>query len=127
MPEFFLVDRYGTCRVDGTLDLQAPHYAYAHIVAENSETQAEIQATLSALFPSGLSMHGHRYMLERYLVNQQVVGVAPVIELAAELVRRAFFPDRPSRMQAFLFQRNSRNSSGIPYTLCPAIPQDFPG
>ncbi len=100
MPDFFFVDRYGTCAAGTELPLQTPHYNFGHATADKLETATEVESTLRELFPDGLSLHGQRYLLERYPYGQNVVAVSPVIELVAELIRRLAYPQLPSRFQA---------------------------
>lgn len=99
--DFYFVDRIGACHAGGRIELQPPKYDFQHPTIENLQTAPEIAGTLSASFPEGLSLHGQRYLLEKYVFNQGMVAVSPMIELATELIRRWQFPDRPSRMQSF--------------------------
>lgn len=98
MPEFFTVDRNGSCAPGSVIKLIPPHYNFAHLHNKNLETSDEIAQTISALFPDGVSPHGHRYLFERHnYVQNMAIPVSPAIELISELVRRAEFPNRPSR------------------------------
>lgn len=101
MADSYFVDRLGACRPNVELSLPSPNFDYPHPIAENAETATEISATLKNLFPKGLSLHGERYLLERYSYGQNAVTLSPVLELICELVRRWKFPDRPSRFQSF--------------------------
>lgn len=121
MPEFFALDRSGTCRPGASLSLQTPHYNYIHPIQENLETPAEIEAILTTLFPGGLSAHGHRYLLDRYQFGQGTFPISPVIELFTELVRRMVAPDQPSRFSALFgcetleLAQAFRSKHGQPY------------
>jgi len=60
------------------------------------------------LYPEGLSSHGLQYLLSEGIViffpgtrtPQRITHTQPMIEAIFEMVRRAEFPSRPSRMQS---------------------------
>jgi hypothetical protein len=62
----------------------------------------ELQKHVDILYPKGLSSHGERYLLK----NNSSANIAdPNIEILFEYVRRAQFPEKPSRFQSiFAFQ-----------------------
>lgn len=57
----------------------------------------ELQLHVNCLFPEGLSRHGERYFISSQTQAQET---NPSIELLLEYVRRARFPNRPSRFQS---------------------------
>jgi hypothetical protein len=66
----------------------------------------QLRDHLQHLFPNGLSLHGWDYLTRRQLLIQ--VPGHPVqadyslsLELLVEYVRRAAFPDHPSRLQSY--------------------------
>lgn len=111
--EFFLVDRFGTYRIGESISLLSPHFDYNHLTAENREASPEVTATLSALFSSGISVHGQRYLLDRYPYAKDMVAVSPIIELTAELVRRWRFPGRPSRFESLFACETCEDARGF--------------
>lgn len=121
MPEFYTVDRNGSCTPGAIIEILPPRYAFAHHYVQNIETHDEIEQTARELFPNGLSPHGQRYLFERHNYIQNAIPVNPVIELLSELVRRAEFPDRPSRFTSLFGTesiddaRRFRNELGQPH------------
>ena len=101
MADFYFVDRIGACHPNGEVHLPLSRFNFELPTENNLESLPEISATLSKHFDAGLSLHGQRYLLEHYHFGQATVAVSSMIELAAELMRRWQFSDRPSRMQAF--------------------------
>lgn len=103
MPEFFTVDR--TNSLAPGMVLEADHnfggLRFFHI--ENSYTSQDLTEFARDLFPAGLMEHGKRYLLDERITTSTPDGPlpyvpnGPAIELAVELVRRASFPERPSR------------------------------
>src|SRR5437867_2966643 len=92
MPRFFHVDRRGTL-TDGAL---------IELVRHDDVSPPTLQAHVDTLFPDGVTEHGRQYF-----VGFQVIGPVqePAIELLFEYVRRAGFPERPSRFQSvFAFE-----------------------
>ncbi|MDN8102609.1 DUF2441 domain-containing protein [Burkholderia multivorans] len=86
MPTYFHVDRRaafvaGQQVQPRTLDLNAVPDLATHF---------------SELFPHGVSAHGYQYLNSDVLAGRG----EPAIELIWEYVRRAFFPDKPSRFIA---------------------------
>ena len=58
----------------------------------------ELQGHVDEMFPEGISRHGDSYFLN----NKSSVGAtSPSIEILFEYVRRACYPDEPSRFQSF--------------------------
>jgi hypothetical protein len=87
MSRFYHLDRRGRL-TDGVV---------AELVCHQDVQPPALQDHLNALLPEGVTEHGHQY-----LVGAQVIGPTqePAIELMFEYVRRAAFPDRPSRFQS---------------------------
>ncbi|ELY21154.1 hypothetical protein HALTITAN_2033 [Vreelandella titanicae BH1] len=85
--ELYTVDRLGTLAEGSTCQLQHYNDVSPEVLAEHS----------NSLFPDGLSRHGEMYFLR---AESQVQAINPMLELFFEQVRRASFPDKPSRMQS---------------------------
>lgn len=88
MEKFFAVDR--ACSLQEGMVLE--------LVRHTDVNPAELQLHVDSLFPDGLSVHGERYLLNN---NSRGTIASPMIELLFENVRRAHFPDSPSRFQSF--------------------------
>ena len=88
MIELFTVDRAGTLREGDVLNLTK----YADIAPP------ELQVHADAMFPLGVSRHGNQYFLGS---GSKGSVASPAIELLFEYVRRASFPDRPSRFTSW--------------------------
>jgi hypothetical protein len=92
MPQFYSLDRLGTLNENIEIGLTC----YSDI------SPAELQQHVDLLFPDGLSRHGERYFLKNYMSPRLS---APSIEMLFEYVRRACYPERPSRFQSmFAFE-----------------------
>lgn len=87
MEKFFAVDRACTFKEGMVLEL----------VRHTDVDPAVLQLHVDSLFPDGLSVHGERYLLNN---NSRGTIASPMIELLFENVRRAHFPDSPSRFQS---------------------------
>lgn len=84
-----------------------------------------VPVVLSEMFPEGLSMHGYHYL--DAFVSESLIGAAGAeslshalrelpsfqIEWNLELVRRALYPELPSRCQSHLLSRECRGISGL--------------
>jgi hypothetical protein len=84
---FYHVDRRGTLTDGAVIDL-----------VQHKDVQPDVlQQHLDRLFPGGVTGHGNQYF-----VGFQIIGPIqePAIELLFEYVRRAEFPDRPSRFES---------------------------
>jgi hypothetical protein len=88
MPKLYTVDRRGTLREGMVLDL----------VRFTDISPRELQLHLDNMFPQGVSCHGNNYFLSN---GSHGVVVSPMIELLFEYVRRACYPDRPSRFTSW--------------------------
>lgn len=101
MPTFYTIDRSGAL-VPGLVIRNTPaSYSYAHpVINPGLEAASEIESVLNTYFSNGLSVHGRQYGLQPYPFVQGGLPSTQIIELAAELVRRLYAPDRPSRMQS---------------------------
>jgi hypothetical protein len=89
VPSFFHVDRSGQCQAGHVFGLQPAQGLW-------DEHQQHIQA----LFPNGITSHGLNW-----LINPGMDGFITLRELTFEFVRRAGFPDCPSRYQSiFAFE-----------------------
>ena len=95
---YYHVDRLRSLQEGDTLSLQRwtdvnPQFLQEHV---------------DSLFPEGLTRHGEQYLLR----STQSLGIAsPRIELLWGYVRRASFPDRPSRYQS-VFGWESEEDAG---------------
>ncbi len=87
MPVFFTVDRLKTLHQGSVLRLTR------HTDLEPPEAQEHADA----LFPDGVSTHGNSYLLSG---NSDPKLASPAVELLFEYVRRASFPEKPSRFQS---------------------------
>jgi hypothetical protein len=107
MPRFFHVDRTSALHEGQELELTA----WEEVPPEQKIPDAALQSHVEQLFPNGLSWHGRGYLFWQNafafppqpglydaanLDNMRSHG----IDLLFEYVRRAFFPDRPSRYQS---------------------------
>ncbi len=88
MPRFFTVDRLGglsqgiELRIQHYLDINPPH----------------LQEHVDFMFPEGVSRHGDSFFLSS---GSRANIASPAIEILFEYVRRAHFPDKPSRFMSF--------------------------
>ena len=58
----------------------------------------ELQIHVNEMFPEGVSTHGEKYFLKDISTPMMA---SPNIEIFFEYVRRAFYPNRPSRFQSY--------------------------
>src|SRR5690554_2731854 len=87
LDRFFAVDRAGTLIEGMVLEL-----------VRHADVEPDfLQAHVDNLYPSGLSAHGEQYLLRN---DSRGNLASPIIELLFENVRKAHFPDRPSRFQS---------------------------
>lgn len=92
MPLFYSLDRLGT--LNENIEVGLINYKDINPV--------ELQQHVELLFPDGLSRHGERYFLRN---DSSPRLSTPSIEILFEYVRRAYYPDRPSRFQSmFAFE-----------------------
>lgn len=87
LDRFFAVDRAGTLMEGMVLEL----------VRHPDVKPDFLQKHVDNLYPSGLSAHGEQYLLRK---DSRGNIASPIIELLFENVRKAHFPDRPSRFQS---------------------------
>lgn len=85
--ELYTVDRLGSLAEGCICQLQHYNDVRPEMLAEHS----------NLLFPDGLSHHGEMYFLR---AKSQIQAINPMLELLFEHVRRASYPDKPSRMQS---------------------------
>jgi hypothetical protein len=98
MATYYHVDRRG---------LLSPNSIYG--LTHYSDIDPEfLQRHADKLFPEGFTVHGERYFLKN---DSLPVVTSPAIELIFEYVRRASFPNRPSRFQS-LFAWNRISDAG---------------
>jgi hypothetical protein len=83
MPTYYTVDRLGSLMPGQVIDLKR----------YDDVRPVELQRHVDDLFPLGVSAHGERYFLKNRTDNV----ADPRTELHFEYVRRALFPERPSR------------------------------
>jgi len=92
MPVFYTLDRQGTLSSGITINL----------IRYQDINPAELQLHVDNMFPDGVSSFGERYFLKN---SSDPRLTEPAIELIFEYVRRANFPERPSRFQSvFVFE-----------------------
>ncbi len=87
MTEAFLVDRAQALSEGATLDL----------TKHTDMDPPTLQGHVDGLFPDGVTRHGDFYFLGSHSQSQ---AIEPNIELIYEYVRRACFPEVPSRFQS---------------------------
>ena len=95
----YSVDKHGSYCAGGSLKLwtQDPKNRPFWRVPGRFEKK-ELEDHLVELFPEGLSLHGWRYMLDRYdflkdpITNDAFVNHTWQVEFTFEMVRRAVFP-----------------------------------
>lgn len=106
--DYFSVDRRGFYREGETLSLfeDNPLSGRVLLAVEDFITPDHLHDHLKQLFPDGLSLHGWDYISRQPLLIQ--VPGHPVqadynlsLELLVEYVRRAAFPNLPSRLQSY--------------------------
>lgn len=87
MTVLYTVDRLGTLTPNQVCRL----IRYDDIKPEVLNTH------VTDMFPDGVSQHGNAYFLGS---EQKALIASPALELTFEYVRRALYPDRPSRFQS---------------------------
>lgn len=93
MTDFYHVDRYGYLKEEQILTLSK----------WTNVSPIVLQKHVDLLFPDGVSPHGERYLLCNEHAAPSVADAN--LELIYEYIRRANFPDRPSRFQSiFAFE-----------------------
>jgi hypothetical protein len=88
MNNYYTVDRLGRLQENQVIEL----------IRYNDINPPELQSHVNDMFPAGVSHHGERYFLRN---ESQARLASPNIELLFEYVRRAQYPNRPSRFQSF--------------------------
>lgn len=88
MSDFYTVDRLGTLTSGVTLDLRL----------HRDVDPAFLQTHVDFMFPGGVSRHGDSYFVSQ---PAQPNPVNEIIELLAEYIRRAHYPETPSRFQTW--------------------------
>ena len=83
MTTYFTIDRKRRLEPNLTLEVKR---------CEDPELPPELRNHLEEMFPGGVSDHGRRFF-----ILGQFLEVERVIELTWEFLRRAHFPNRPSR------------------------------
>jgi hypothetical protein len=100
MPRSFTVDRGGLLS-DGTVIDLARH---------DDLDPPQLQTHVDDLFPAGVSSHGNGYFLSG---DQQATGSSANIELIFEFVRRARFPQAPSRFASVFGCESEADARGF--------------
>lgn len=104
MPTYYTVDRSNKLKAGAVINPDTDFSNCRFFPVEGNFDRIDLERLTKQLFPLGLTEHGKRYLLNEYLILQTPQGPAPVvphipmIELVFELVRRSFFPDKPSRL-----------------------------
>ena len=117
MPRFFHVDRASALHEGQILGLTG----WAELPPDQKIPDFALQSHIEHLFPDGLSWHGRRYLFWQntyafppqpglYDAANLDVMRSHAIELLVEYVRRASFPEKPSRYQS-LFCWSSREDA----------------
>ena len=131
MPIYYTVDRSNRLKAGAVVNPDTDFSNCRFFPVEGHFDRIDLERLTQQLFPLGLTEHGKTYLLNEYLIVQTAQGPAPVvphipmIELIFELVRRVFFPDKPSRLacifawekydQALEFQK--QHGSGTIYRI----------
>ena len=106
MARYFTVDRSGGLQAGAEVRCDADFASCRFFPVQDHFIREDLERLVHELFPEGLTRHGKKYLLDECLVIATPQGPAPqvphipIIELVCELVRRLFFPERPSRLQA---------------------------
>lgn len=105
--KLYSADRRGFYRL-GTLNLSRHNYRQDLVFTpslDNDYTTQQVENHLLEMFPEGLSLHGWLYALSSpgiHLNDGRItIDSSCAIEMLFEFIRRASFPDRPSRFQSF--------------------------
>lgn len=105
------------------LMLKSPFHGARFLKSHRGDFMAEdVYEHVLQMFPEGLSIHGWAYALEQnWVQNDQgeaFLRCSHAIELVFEYVRRANFPELPSRLQSYFafddIDRVARFSPGSP-------------
>lgn len=99
MPEFFTVDRLQRLSPEQVLGVDSDLTGWPLCAVSGYISDADLEAFARDLFGGGVSRFGKDYLLSQYIGGSAVPNSA-AIELVVELVRRASFPDRPSRLSS---------------------------
>ena len=103
MALFYHLDRKGTLSPGSVVTLRPPNYS--SLITAGIPIDPTF---LPSLYPSGLSQHGQSYLIDvgqhtRQQIPQTgepLARLSSVLEMYWELVRRAEFPDKPSRFES---------------------------
>jgi len=100
----YTVDRSNSLRMDQILPLtETDPLSLPYWITEGLYSESDLREHTKMLFPEGLSFHGWRYAKERH-----TYGTSPnfshkatfLAEMNFEYVRKAYYPDKPSRFQS---------------------------
>ncbi len=109
MARYYTLDRADTLRSGAVINYETDFSSAWPLPLKGKFCQEDLESLSRDLFPNGLTSHGKRYLLkEAFLVKSdfgsegQKVSVVyePILELLLEVVRRAYFPEKPSRFSA---------------------------
>ncbi|WP_436897734.1 DUF2441 domain-containing protein [Acinetobacter gyllenbergii] len=103
MALYFTVDRLGNANTGNRFELVNDFSTTMICTMEGMLTRPELIVYLNQTYPNGLSRHGIQYLLNKPLLVNQIEGknvlpISPMVEAIFEQVRRAEFPNLPSRM-----------------------------
>lgn len=113
---YYTVDRLGTLNPGMTVICDTDFTSCRFFPVPDHFTRTDLEALTYQLFTDGISSHGKKYLLDEYLLIDSPQGPVPytphipMIELVSELVRRIYFPDKPSRFTT-LFAWGSRDEA----------------
>ncbi|MDM2993412.1 MULTISPECIES: DUF2441 domain-containing protein [unclassified Citrobacter] len=106
MTTYYTADRLRQLQTGMALPLyQSPQNLYSAHLVQDMYALSDLESMLAAQYPSGISVHGMRYLLnnENYLYDNgsptAYVTYSPAVEIIFDNFRRAHFPERPSRFQ----------------------------
>jgi len=125
MKEFYLVS-LKELEINQKLNLTMGNENIPYWNVENLYTESDVKNKLAELYPNGISLHGIKYLSEKFefpkFNEKDYVSYISMIELTFELVRKIKFKDKPSRFvsvfgcetleQAKIFRENYRMNKG---------------
>lgn len=103
MPTYYTVDRRAASS-SGDEYLLVNDFSTTKIcVIDGMLTREELVSFVNQEYPNGISRHGIQYLFNDPILvyqtqNKQLMPISPMVEAIFEQVRRAYFPNLPSRM-----------------------------
>ena len=115
MEKFFTVDRSCSLKSDQELGLITDLSKTYKIEMPGFLTFSDLENSFKRNYPNGISKHGQTYLFGYPSFVQQsgsreLVHITPMIEAITEQVRRADFPNLPSRMVSMFACQNKNDA-----------------